>query len=88
MKDHSGSLENDNTGASDGVVADRDQSFSEEGLEASETVSASLMGQVEVLDQGLSEATEENCQLKVVLQRVKAENEELKGHLQQMTAEN
>ena len=39
VKDHtsgSGSLENDSTGASDGVVADCDQSFSEEGLETSE----------------------------------------------------
>ena len=90
MKDHnfgSGSLENENTGAFDGVVADCDQSFSEEGLEASESVHASLMKQVEVLEQGLSEATEENCQLKGLLQRVKAENEELKRHLEQVTAE-
>ena len=43
---------------------------------------------VEVLEQGLSEATEEICQLKEVLQKVKGENEKLKGHLEQMTAEN
>ena len=91
VKDHtsgSGSLENDNTGASDGVVADCDQSFSEEGLETSETVSANLMKRVEILEQGVSEATGEICQLKEELQKVKGENENLKGHLEQMTAEN
>ena len=53
VKDHSfgsGSLENKNTVAFDGVVADCGQSFSEEGLEASESVHASLMKQVEVLE--------------------------------------
>jgi len=91
VKDHSsgnGSLENENTGASDGVVTDCYQSFSEEGLESSESVSARLMKRVEVLEQGLSEATEENCKLKELLQRVKAENEELKRYLVQMTAGN
>ncbi len=89
LKDHnsgSGHLE-DNAGASDGAVTSCSQSLGEEDPTSSQSVSARLTKRVEVLEQRLREATEENCQLKEVLQKVNGKNVELKRHLQQMTAE-
>ena len=58
-----------------------------ERRESSDALSASLLKQLESLEQRLGEVHKENCELKDTAQKIEAENEELKCHLYQTTAE-